>query len=305
MENIIAIYGKTCTLKTEVAQEISQITGFKLANRGEKATTEAKVTKAATAALLSEKVHRELDKETLAMAERNEKLMIFESAFMDSVLKGKANVFLVHLRAQDEVRNKRWQQRKEEAGGRTRQLGESVAARDNEDLELRKTLYGSAERGGEPAPHIQNGQRLAGGRGEPRPRHRYEPAQRGRGGPANLGNLRGEIRHSGAHQQARHGQGRGAGNFAGWHHRQGEALHGEAASVRWLHHRRSQRQGHLRPQVRAGRERLGRAHGGPGCRLRYRGGQLWRIQGGKGTGSSLIRPSLTLVWPAGYVTITR
>src|ERR1700687_2366546 len=161
MENIIAIYGKTCTLKTEVAQEISQITGFKLANRGEKATTEAKVTKAATAALLSEKFHRELDKETLAMAERNEKLMIFESAFMDSVLKGKANVFLVHLRAQDEVRNKRWQQRKEEAGGRTRQLGESVGARNNEDLELRKTLYGSAESGAKPALDIDTSQRSA------------------------------------------------------------------------------------------------------------------------------------------------
>ena len=143
MENIIAIYGRTCSLKTEVAQELSQITGFKLTNRGEKATTEAKVRKIPTAAGLPEAFHRELDVETRKMATRDEKLMIFESTFMDAVLAGQKNVFLVRLDAGDDVRETRWHQRKEEAGGRTRQLGESVAARDREDAELRGKLYGS------------------------------------------------------------------------------------------------------------------------------------------------------------------
>ena len=144
MENIIAIYGKTCSLKSEVAEELSRITGFKLTNRGEKATTEAKVTKTLTAAGLPEKFHRQLDEETLRMTERDERLMIFESTFMDAVLKGRKNIFLVHLRSDDDVRDARWKQRKEEGGGRTRQLGESVAARDKEDEALRAKLYGAA-----------------------------------------------------------------------------------------------------------------------------------------------------------------
>jgi len=143
MENIIAIYGKTCSLKTEVAQELSRITGFKLTNRGELATTRAKATKTPTAARLPEEFHRELDADTLKMALRDEKLMIFESAFMDAVLAGKPHVFFVHLRANDTVRNARWHRRKEDSGGRTRQLGESVAERDREDDELRARLYGS------------------------------------------------------------------------------------------------------------------------------------------------------------------
>ena len=144
MENIIALYGPTCSLKTDVAQELSQITGFKVANRGEWATTQAKYTGKATAAALPDDLHRSLDDATRAMAKRDEKLMIFESTFMDVVLKDVPNVYWVRLHAADEVRDARWKHRKEEAGGRTRQLGESVAARDQEDAELRRRLYGDA-----------------------------------------------------------------------------------------------------------------------------------------------------------------
>ena len=161
MENIIAIYGKTCSLKTEVAQELSRITGFKLTNRGELATTRAKVTKSGTAARLPEAVHRELDAETLSMATRNEVLMIFESAFMDAVLKGQPNVFLVHLRASDSVRTARWLRRKEDSGGRTRQLGESVVERDKEDEELRARLYGASAGAAIPALDIDTSDRKA------------------------------------------------------------------------------------------------------------------------------------------------
>lgn len=161
MENIIAIYGKTCSLKTDVAQELSRITGFKLTNRGELATTQAKVTKTATAARLPESFHRELDAGTRQMATRDEKLMIFESAFMDAVLTGRPNVFLVHLRASDAVRATRWARRKEEGGGRTRQLGESVAERDQEDAELRARLYGAASSSTTPVLDIDTSERTA------------------------------------------------------------------------------------------------------------------------------------------------
>lgn len=161
MENIIAIYGKTCSLKTDVAQELSVITGFKLTNRGEKATTEAKYRRLATAVQLPESFHQELDEETRAMAKRNEKLMIFESTFMDEVLRGVRNLFLVRLRCSDEVRNDRWKHRKEEAGGRTRQLGESVEARDREDAQLRQKLYGSADSRAKPVLDIDTSGRTA------------------------------------------------------------------------------------------------------------------------------------------------
>lgn len=141
MDNIIAIYGPTCSLKTDVAQELSIMTGFKLTNRGEKATTQAKFKRKATTAELPVEFHRALDDETRKMALWNEKLMIFESAFMDAVLAGMGNVYLIRLHADDAVRSERWKIRKEEGGGRTRQLGESVAARDQEDQALRKLLY--------------------------------------------------------------------------------------------------------------------------------------------------------------------
>jgi cold shock CspA family protein/cytidylate kinase len=161
MENIIAIYGGTCSLKTDVAEELSRITGFKLTNRGEKATTQAKYTGTPTAAGLPESFHRDLDAETLRMAGWNEKLMIFESTFMDAVLGNRDNVFLVHLKARDDVRDARWKTRKEEGGGRTRQLGESVAARDREDAELRRKLYGSAGSAAKPVLDLDTTDRTA------------------------------------------------------------------------------------------------------------------------------------------------
>jgi cytidylate kinase len=161
MENIIAIYGKTCCLKTEVAREISRFTGFKLTNRGELATTKAKVAKAPTTAALPEEVHRAIDAETLEMAKRDEPLMILESTFMDAVLTDVKNVFFVRLTASDEVRSKRWAQRKEEGGGRSRQLGESVEQRDREDAALRRKLYGSETSDVTPAQDIDTSSRKA------------------------------------------------------------------------------------------------------------------------------------------------
>lgn len=162
MQDIIAIYGGTCSLKTEVAQAISRLTGFKVTNRGELATTRAKYLRLATAAQLPIEEHRRIDAETLQMAARDERLMIFESSFIDAVLKGVPRVFWVRLYADDATRNARWIRRKEDGGGRTRQLGESVSARDAEDAKLRSTLYGGTTSEVEPAMQIEtSGQKAA------------------------------------------------------------------------------------------------------------------------------------------------
>ncbi|MFZ5556473.1 MAG: cold shock domain-containing protein [Pseudomonadota bacterium] len=159
--NIIAIYGSTCTLKTEVSQEISRITGFKVTNRGEPLTTQAKVRKLPNAAQLPDEVHREFDEQTREMARRDEPLMIFESALVDAVLKDFPDVFLVRLTARDDVREARWHKRKEEGGGRTRQLGESVAERDRLDAELRRRLHGTATSAARPTLTVDTSGRSA------------------------------------------------------------------------------------------------------------------------------------------------
>ena len=141
MQDIIAIYGGTCSLKTDVSKELSRLTGFKVVSRGELATTRAKYTRLATAGQLPIEEHRKIDAETREMAGRDERLMIFESGFMDAVLSGVPGVFWVRLYADDQTRTARWTRRKEDGGGRTRQLGESVAARDAEDAGLRARLY--------------------------------------------------------------------------------------------------------------------------------------------------------------------
>ncbi|HSO05854.1 MAG TPA: cold shock domain-containing protein [Pelomicrobium sp.] len=159
--NIIAIYGNSCCLKTEVAQEVSRVTGFKVVNRGELATTRAKVAKLPTAHKVPLEQHNAIDAETREMAKRDEPLMIFESSFMDAVLKDVANVFFVRLTSRDEVREARWHKRKEEGGGRTRQLGESLAERDRLDAELRRRLYGAQESGVRPALDIDTSEQSA------------------------------------------------------------------------------------------------------------------------------------------------
>ena len=144
MSRVIAIYGKTCSLKSNVARAISRLTGYKMASRSEAITTEALMSKLTSGLAIEQSVHRKLDVDTNAMLSWLDPVLILESGFMDCVLQGKDDVFFVHLTSNDDVRNKRWNHRKEEGGGRTRQIGESVAQRDSDDLELRQILYPDA-----------------------------------------------------------------------------------------------------------------------------------------------------------------
>jgi cold shock CspA family protein len=125
------------------------------------ATTRAKYLRLLTAGQLPMEEHRKIDAETREMAGRDERLMIFESSLMDAVLGDVPGVFWVRLHADDATRSARWTRRKEDGGGRTRQLGESVAARDAEDAALRAKLYRSAK-GVTPAMEIDtSGQNAA------------------------------------------------------------------------------------------------------------------------------------------------
>ena len=43
MPKVVAIYGESCTLKSDIAREISRLTGYKVKHVGEGVTTRAKV----------------------------------------------------------------------------------------------------------------------------------------------------------------------------------------------------------------------------------------------------------------------
>ena len=141
MSRVIAIYGKTCTLKSDVARAISRLTGYKLASRGERITTSALLAKVTSGIEVDRDVHVELDEDTRSMVGWPDPVLILESRFMDSVLADFEEIFFVHLSSNDVVRNERWNHRKEEGGGRTRQIGDSVATRDVDDEKLEKMLY--------------------------------------------------------------------------------------------------------------------------------------------------------------------
>lgn len=154
MTKVIAIYGKTCSLKSDVARGISRLTGYKVKHPGEAATTYAKVAKLDSALKLPEERHRAIDEDTLAWIKMTrDPVIIIESTLLDAVLKDVDDVFRVHLHSRDDVRQQRWHRRKEEGGGRTRQIGESVERRDRDDAELRAQLYGADS--GSRAPDLE------------------------------------------------------------------------------------------------------------------------------------------------------
>ena len=152
--NVIGIFGKTCSAKSDVAREISRLTGNKVKHPGEMITTRARMAGLATGRDVADKWHRAVDEDTIravdALAGLYE-LWIVESRMLDAVLGSRDGVFWVELHARDDVREARWHKRREEMGGRSRQIGESVEQRDADDEALRERLYGTAPSGVEPA----------------------------------------------------------------------------------------------------------------------------------------------------------
>ena len=144
MSRVIAIYGKTCSLKSDVARAISRLTGYKMASRAEAVTTQALMAKQQSGLEVDLEFHHALDAQTKAMLDWSDPVLILESRFIDAVLAGCQDVFFVHLSSEDSSREVRWHHRKEEGGGRTRQIGESVAQRDADDEKLAALLYPSS-----------------------------------------------------------------------------------------------------------------------------------------------------------------
>lgn len=142
--NVIAIYGATCCAKSDVAREVSRMTGNKVKHAGESVTSRARALKLASGKDVSEDWHRDVDRETVDTVNALRELWIIESGMLDAVLGPRDDVFYVRLTSGDDAREARWHKRQEEGGGRTRQIGESVAQRDADDTALRQRLYPNA-----------------------------------------------------------------------------------------------------------------------------------------------------------------
>ena len=67
--NVIGIFGKTCSAKSDVAREISRMTGNKVKHPGEMITTRARMSGLATGKDVAEKWHREVDADTVGAVE--------------------------------------------------------------------------------------------------------------------------------------------------------------------------------------------------------------------------------------------
>ena len=163
--NVIAIFGKTCSGKSDVARELSRLTGNKVKHPGEMVTTRARMAGLATGKDVADEWHRAVDGDTVKAVDALPglgELWIVESGMLDAVLGPRDDVFWVALHAREDAREVRWHKRREEMGGRSRQIGDSVAQRDDDDAALRERLYGAAAGGVEPALTIDTSDKPAG-----------------------------------------------------------------------------------------------------------------------------------------------
>ncbi len=139
--NVIAIYGKSCAAKSDVARALSRLTGNKVKHPGEAITSRARAMKLTSGKDVPDDWHRRVDEETVSTVDALPELWIFESTMLDAVLGRREDVFWVRLESSDQAREARWEKRREEGGGRSRQIGSSLAQRDADDAALRQRLY--------------------------------------------------------------------------------------------------------------------------------------------------------------------
>jgi cold shock CspA family protein/cytidylate kinase len=146
MPKVIAIYGQACSLKSDIAREVSRLTGYKVKHPGEAITTKAKTLGKTSGLQVEEDYHRSVDRGTIDwIRSHSDPIIIAESTQLGFVLGAVGDLFRVEVQSKNEARESRWVKRKEEGGGRTRQIGESLSARDQDDKELQTKLYGSTD----------------------------------------------------------------------------------------------------------------------------------------------------------------
>jgi len=143
MPKVIAIYGPSCSGKSDIAREISRLTGYKVRHPGEAITTRARMYDLASGADVEQEYHNLIDKQTIEwITSSPDPVVIVEATNLAYVIDSIEDIFRVEVSSADKEREARWQRRKEEGGGRSRQIGENLPSRDAADGRLVSMLYG-------------------------------------------------------------------------------------------------------------------------------------------------------------------
>jgi cytidylate kinase len=132
-DTIIAIFGPTCSGKTEVARSLHRRIGGRLRCCGEEVKEAARL-KGVTLDALEKEDHFAVDEMTRRAVRDVQGRLIVEGTFLDSVLRD-VKVPLIKVIATDDERLRRMRQRE---GGK----GEVyLRARDDQDERVRRSLY--------------------------------------------------------------------------------------------------------------------------------------------------------------------
>ena len=143
MTKAIAIYGASCSGKSDIAREISRLTGYKVRHPGEAITTRARMYGLDSGADVEQEYHKMIDKETVDwIIKSRDPVIIVESTNVAHVIDDIDDIFRVEVVSKNDERQLRWKRRKEEGGGRSRQIGADLSSRDAADDRLVKSLYG-------------------------------------------------------------------------------------------------------------------------------------------------------------------
>jgi cytidylate kinase len=129
---VIAIFGKSCTGKSTVADALGEILGAHVRHCGEILRSRA-LEMGKPVSELSSEVHRLIDAETRAWAaDRSASLKVVEGILLEE-LRGLVDILFIRLVCDTTVREARFRSR--------RGVASSITVRDNEDEQLRDELY--------------------------------------------------------------------------------------------------------------------------------------------------------------------
>lgn len=135
MPHVIAVFGRSCVGKTEVATALATALNLPIRHCGEAIKARARELGVDTNALsLAE--HKAVDEQTRASAGASTTEMIMEGNFLDLVLEGVPDVLLVQLTCEDSVRVERFIRR-----SNNQVSGHELRSRDASDSALRGMLY--------------------------------------------------------------------------------------------------------------------------------------------------------------------
>ena len=127
---IVAIYGKSCSGKTILSNNLSKELSIPVRHCGDAVRRTAAERGISPEALLPQD-HLNIDDESRRALQNHENLII-EGCFLDNVLIG-SDAIMIQLQCNSEIRNARFQERNS---------GMTFEAREKGDLELKTLLYG-------------------------------------------------------------------------------------------------------------------------------------------------------------------